>query len=135
MNTRSETFSKKERLCSKKIITFLFDEGEALYTPLFRVVWTRTSYNQEHPARAAFSVPKKNIRNAVSRNLMKRRMREAYRHNKHELYDFLNSIKLSIAFIMVFRGTSTKDYGEIEKSIKDIIRKLSDTLIKAGADC
>ena len=83
MNTRRETFEKSERLCSTKIISGLFENGNIFYTPLFKVVWSISPVIIPYPAQIAFSVSKRGFRLAVTRNLIKRRMREAYRKNKY----------------------------------------------------
>ena len=83
MNTRRETFEKSERLCSTKIISGLFENGNIFYTSLFKVVWNKSPVTLPLPAQVAFSVSKRGFRLAVTRNLIKRRMREAYRKNKY----------------------------------------------------
>ncbi|MBN1108251.1 MAG: ribonuclease P protein component [Bacteroidales bacterium] len=135
MNHAPETFSKKERLCSKKIIALLFEEGEVLYTPLFRIIWIPGSFPGESPAQAAFSVSKKNFRRAVDRNLLKRRMREAYRKNKNELYNTLIACNSSIAFIVIFRAAVIVSYVEIEKAMNEVIKKLTIAVKAKKVDC
>ena len=76
------------------------------------------------PAQVAFSVPKRCFRHAVIRNLLKRKMREAYRKNKHILYDFLRSENTRIVFIVIFRDNPVPDYLTVEKSMQDLIAKL-----------
>jgi ribonuclease P protein component len=124
MSTIRETFDKSERLCSRKIIDDLFENGNIFYNSLFKVVWAKGHDSLPVPAQVAFSVSKRGFRLAVTRNLIKRRMREAYRKNKQTLYDYLISKNIKIAFLVIIRGNSVHDYVIIEKSIVDIINKL-----------
>jgi len=91
MNTTRETFDKSERLCSTKVIASLFESGNIFYSSLFKVVWGRSPVTLPGPAQVAFSVSKKGFPLAVTRNLIKRRIREAYRKNKKTLYEHLSS--------------------------------------------
>lgn len=124
MNTIRETFEKSERLCSRKIIGTLFEEGNIFYNSLSKVVWNKSQDSTSAPAQVAFSVSKRGFRLAVTRNLIKRRMREAYRKNKNTLYDHLLSQNIKIAFVVILRGNAVPDYLMIEKSIKEVINKL-----------
>lgn len=124
MNTGRETFQKSERLCSYKTIASLFEEGNIFYTRLFRVVWQSDPHPGPFPARIAFSVSKRNFRLAVTRNLLKRRMREAYRKNKESLYKFLNGENTGIVFAVIYKEAALSEYSEIEASMKEMIQKL-----------
>jgi ribonuclease P protein component len=77
------------------------------------------------PAQVVFSVPKMGFRHAVVRNLIKRRMREAYRRKKVFLYEFLTGRNICVAMIIIFRNTSVPDYRSVEKSIDETLKKLT----------
>ncbi|HKZ36214.1 MAG TPA: ribonuclease P protein component [Chryseolinea sp.] len=90
------TFQKKERLSKEKLIKELFDKGSSFYLFPFKVFFMANP-DPEYPFhQILISVSKRNFKRAVDRNLIKRRIREAYRLNKTKLPD---RNKLLIAYI------------------------------------
>ncbi|MGD0583104.1 MAG: ribonuclease P protein component [Bacteroidales bacterium] len=124
MPDKSETFRKNERLCNKKAIAELFENGISFYSFPFQIIWIKSPDELTPPARVAISVSKKYFRRAVRRNLIRRRIREAYRRNKYILYEFLGSRNVSIIFIIIFKDKTIPEYTVIEKTIRDSIGKL-----------
>jgi len=135
MITGRETFRKSERLCSRKLITSLFESGNIFYSPLFKVVWEKAVLKTTCPAQIAFSVSKKGFRHAVTRNLLKRRMKEAYRKNKQILYSSLIRENIQIAVIVIFRGNSLIDFPTIEKSVVEMLYNLTALIRENKKNC
>ncbi|HEY1053524.1 ribonuclease P protein component [Emticicia fontis] len=113
-----KTFKKNERLCSLKIIGSLFDRknsaNEGVFAYPIRVV---CKPSEEALTQVLFSVPKRQFKHAVDRNLIRRRMKEAYRLNKELL-----SKPYYITFIYV--GKVIENYAVIEKGMKNSLKKL-----------
>ena len=95
-------FSKAERLTSQRQISQLLESGKTHTFYPFRVHWMVESGCKQPPIQVAFSVSKKRIKKAVVRNLIKRRIREAYRKNKGLLRSFMAKENgLSILFVYI----------------------------------
>ncbi len=116
------SFHKSERLCSKKIIEKLFSEGKSIFVFPLKFVYLETSLPAGYPVQVAFSVAKKTFKKAVQRNLIKRRMREAYRLKKPKFYDALGENQ--IAVFIIFTGKVVPEYKQIEISLEKGMKKL-----------
>lgn len=120
-------FKRGERLKSSKVISKLFSGNckSVKAFPLLAVYTLESLPQSAFPAQVSFSVPKKNFRSAVTRNKIKRLMREAYRLTKKELYDSLDSKNLGqLCFMVIYVGPDIPDFNIIDSSIRKIIRKL-----------
>lgn len=102
---------------------------------LFKVIFLKNPAQLPSRAQVAFSVSKKGFKNAVTRNLLKRRMREAYRKNKYLLYNQLEKTDANIAFIVVYRQNTVAGYPEIEKAMVETIEKLASAAAKSNNQC
>lgn len=88
MATQGHTFSKEERICSKKDIASLLGRGRWSSSDVLKVC---AAPNELGFSRVLISVPKRYFKRAVKRNLLKRRIREAYRLQKDLLAGRLSS--------------------------------------------
>ena len=75
-------FAKAEKLTGRKKIEEFFKKSSSFYLPDFQVLF-RFSGNEGGIHQVLISVPKRKCKKAVDRNFLKRRIREAYRLNKH----------------------------------------------------
>lgn len=76
-----------------------------------------------YPVQVAMSVPKKKFKKAVSRNRIRRLMREAYRINKHHLYQGLQVEEEQYAIMLIYTAVEELPLKQIEDSIQNIIRR------------
>ncbi len=81
MGLSKYSFSKQEKLTGKKKIEGLFKKSSSFYLGDFQV--RHLLSDDVGPHQILISVPKRNFKRAVDRNLLKRRIREAYRLNKN----------------------------------------------------
>jgi ribonuclease P protein component len=125
------TFVKEERLCNKKLIDELFRNGSSFLCYPFKVSWLAVNEAQPFPGQVLFAVPKKRYKHAIDRNLLKRRMREAYRLNKQQyLYSILNEADKRIVFSIAYIGKEINTYDLIEKKMLKLLSVLTESAVK-----
>lgn len=124
----NQTFKKEEHLCSKKAFeNLLKSDGSTFLFPI-KVIWVKTDYPLPYPAQVAFAVPKRRFKRAHDRNLIKRRLREAYRLNKEPFYQFLHEKEIKLQLLIVYVAPEALTYHEIEPKVKNALRKILDYL-------
>ena len=118
-----QTFTKAERLCSKAVIDEVFEKGRSISVPLFRLLWLPAVQPQPFPLQIVITVPKRSFRRAADRNLLKRRIREAYRKSKGNVYEKLGAQRYSL--MLIYTGKAIADYAEIEERIRKLLERLT----------
>lgn len=115
---------KKDKLCCVTAIDRLFAAGSrsALAYPL-RMVWTINMHRRcDAQVQFLISVPKKRLRHAVDRVLIRRRTREAFRLNRHA-YPLADGIRADVAFIYV--GKTVEPYALIARAMQRLLPRLA----------
>jgi ribonuclease P protein component len=126
-NHQKLSFTKQERLKSKKRIGEIFDNGQKIKKyPFVLSYLVEDSFDEDikYPAQVVVSVPKRNIRLANKRNRLKRQIKEAYRLNKAELYEQLNAKQKKVALFLIYTGKEKTDYQSLEKKLVLLLNQL-----------
>ncbi len=118
---------KSEKLCSKIEIDRLYAEGTSVIAyPLRAVYLAVPASNTGHPVPARFliSIPKKRIRHAVERVLLRRRTREAYRLNRALLAPVASQGTTALIGFN-WLAKETRNYATIERSMRELLGKIA----------
>ncbi len=124
------TFTKAERLCSKKLISKVFEEGKQFFERPLKVIYFEDKIISTFPVQILFTVPKKSFAKAHDRNRVKRLLREAYRCNKNSLYNTLAQRNKTMAIIIIYTSKTIANFNEVENLMKVTLKRLSEIYIK-----
>jgi ribonuclease P protein component len=127
-------FSRNERLRGRKIFAELFATGKSFSQYPYRVTWkvSPESLKGSEPLQVSFVVPKRNFKKASQRNLIRRRMKEAFRLNKTEFSEKVRKAGLTIVFVCIYSGKEESLYPEIESEIIVTLHRLAQEISKAN---
>ena len=116
-------YGKKDKLKSKKTIECLFNEGRSITVYPLRLVYLETEFKDSSILKTGVSVSKKHHKTAVSRNRIKRLLREAYRLNKQK---FFNNSSTSYAFMILYLRKEGTNSADINSAMKMLFQKFLD---------
>ncbi|WP_262248980.1 ribonuclease P protein component [Parapedobacter soli] len=122
---KRNTFSKEERLCSKRLIDGLFRDGSSFFIYPYRVVFMRME--GVPTAQVLLSVSKRRFSRAVDRNLLKRRMREAYRLQKNELlYPVIEGKPYGLVVAIQYVADKLLDFPLMYQKMAAVLKRMHD---------
>lgn len=117
-----------ERLKARKTISHLFAPGaDTLSSYPIRILFRPAAVRRgPHPVQVTFVVPKKRFKRAVDRNLLKRRMREAYRLNKPTWAG--TQVQQQIGMLVMYTGREALPFSVIERKLAKLLGRVADRL-------
>ncbi|MFD2248656.1 ribonuclease P protein component [Pontibacter ruber] len=114
-HSTSYTFSKEERLCSKRLISQLFSKGSSFNLYPLRFVYYTPQDLLPGQTQLLISVSKRYYKRASDRNRLKRQIREAYRLNKQLLAQHKDQAPRLLAILYI--GKEKKSFDTIQKKL------------------
>ncbi len=118
------TFRKHEKICNQNQIDNLFKEGRSIKSGLFRLLFFETELKGSSQVQLLIAVPKKNLKLAVTRNRMKRLIREAYRLNKDKIIEEYKRAGKHCDLAIIYTGKQCISQAETLTAIKELLDRL-----------
>ena len=121
---KTNRFGAEEKLKSQKTIKSLFESNQTAFSYPIKAFYNfeKDENSLSTLPKAGVSVSKRKFKRAVDRNLLKRRMREAYRLHKSPLIEESQLMNLNVLFVYI--AEAEEEYLTIEKSMKKIIKSI-----------
>jgi len=135
MPSKNFSFSKSERLCSKKLIEELFSNKgvHRIVEHPFMLLWKEAQIESIYPVQVLIIVSKKLFPKATDRNRIRRQIRELYRLNKHSFYEALEKHQKKAAMLVMYKDIK-KPASPADKQETSVLKtqynKLIEKLIK-----
>lgn len=120
-----QSFKKIERLKSSKSIENLFEKGTSVSEYPFKFIWLPAEASQPSPVQTCIAVPKRKVRFATGRNLIKRRIKESFRRRKGLLYEYLTTQQKRITLMVLYNGKPDMDFATIDTALTRGLEKLA----------
>lgn len=120
-----QTLNKKDRLKSYSKIRELFDHGVKLKQHPVTLFYLLEQGKAEDGSslKMGVAVGARYFKKAVQRNLLKRRIKEAYRIQKMNLKEVVESSQLNMSLFFVYTDYAAADYVIISNAVKKLVDK------------
>ena len=117
--------SKAERLHGGAVDA-LFVRNKGGYLAPYRYIYKVREMTEDDQAQVSvlFVVPKRNVKRAVGRNLLKRRTREAYRTQKLALVEKANQKGLHVDIGLIYNTKEIHEFNIIRDAVGGILAKI-----------
>ena len=119
-------FPKEERICSKKTLETLLSNKQQFFAYPFKCYYQFLPFEEGAPiVQMAIAIPKRTVKSAVTRNRIKRMVREVYRlQNKMILSTVINKNQ-KIVLLFVFIGREIPSYHLVEEKIIMLLSQIA----------
>lgn len=123
------SLSKSEKLKSRTLINGLFQQGKSVFLYPLKLIYypipeDYKGISPTSPVLFSVTVPRRQYKKAVTRNLIKRHIREHYRLNKSDLTDYVTKTTNKLALMYIYVGKSAEDISILPSAMPQINKKL-----------
>lgn len=126
--TTNNTYSKQEKLKSRKALEQLFAKGKSFSVFPIKVFYTVT--DDSPLVQAGVGVSSRIFKKAHDRNKVKRLLREVYRTQKQALYTRVTTDQKQLNVFFLYIGKELPVFADLqiamEKTLEKLIRKISE---------
>jgi ribonuclease P protein component len=122
------SYSKSERLKSRKLIEHLFSKGRSLSVFPLKVFYDLLP-GAERPLQAGVTTSSRHFKKAVQRNRVKRVLREVYRLQKTPLEQVLAAENKSVILFFIFTGKELPVFSELHEKMKVVLQRVQDKVL------
>ena len=106
----------------------LFSSGNSIKSGPFVLLWRIQKLSSSVPIQVGFSVPKKKFKKAVTRNKIRRLIKEAYRIQKTGLFDTVLKSEKQLALFILYRDNNESTQKELQDKIIVALSRLENEL-------
>lgn len=118
------TYSKNEKLKSRKLIEQLFSNGKSFTIFPLKVFYKPVKEPLDFHLKVGVGASQRNFKKAVHRNRIKRLLREAYRTEKSLLHQYLNQQQKQVVIFLLYIDKVLPDYFTIKNKMPLILERL-----------
>ncbi|WP_288095314.1 ribonuclease P protein component [Hydrotalea sp.] len=119
------SYSKHEKLKSRKQIEVLFVKGMQLYSYPFKILYQIAPRTGDDAVlKAGVTVSSRHFKKAVQRNRIKRLMREAYRLNKVKLQQLLTEKPHQLYLFIIYVGKEIPNQQKLHSASHKLLVQL-----------
>ncbi|MBY0347702.1 MAG: ribonuclease P protein component [Hydrotalea flava] len=119
------SYSKHEKLKSRKQIEVLFVKGMQLYSYPFKILYQIAPRTGDDAVlKAGVTVSSRHFKKAVQRNRIKRLMREAYRLNKVKLQQLLTEKPHQLYLFIIYVGKEMPNQQKLHSASHKLLVQL-----------
>lgn len=130
MSAGNHTYSRSEKLKSRKVLNTLFTGGKSISVFPVKLFWIPVGNETEQPIQAGVGVSARHFSKAVDRNRIKRLLREGYRLNKQPLLTTLKTHQKQIAVFFLYIGKELPDHGMLTEKMQQALTKLEEQIVR-----
>ncbi len=126
-------FKKNEKLTSENEIERLFKSGKSSFIYPIKLLFVSNTC-QPIECKVLVTASKRYLKNAVDRNIVKRRLREAYRLNSINIKKLLVEKNLSASVAFVYTSSKIIAYEKIEAIMIKHLMNIENIIEKSEKD-